>query len=144
MPSVAAEPYSARSVDALVLKTAGGITLAVGVLCAIGSWLVGGNKGLIGAVMGTVVVLLFFSIGQGILGWVLRNNPQMALMVALGVYLVKIGALFVLIVLLQDATFFNPKAFAITIVACTLAWTTAEIWVFGRTKVLYVEPGGPA
>ena len=27
------------------------------------------------------------------------------------------------------------------IVACTLAWTLVEVWVFSRTKVLYVDPG---
>jgi ATP synthase protein I len=55
-------------------------------------------------------------------------------------YLVKIGALLVLLLVLHDATFFAPKVFAAVIVACTLAWTFVEVWVFSRTKVLYVEP----
>ena len=49
--------------------------------------------------------------------------------------------LLVLLLVLQDATFFAPKVFAGVIVACTLAWTFVEVWVFSRTKVLYVEPG---
>jgi hypothetical protein len=28
-------------------------------------------------------------------------------------------------------------------VACTLAWTVAEVWIFARTKVLYVDPQQP-
>lgn len=126
----------------MILRRAGGITLAVGVIATLIGWLAVGTTGLIGGLMGMAVVLVFFSIGQGILGWVLRNNPQIALMVALGVYLVKIGLLFVLIVVLQDATFFNSKVFAITIVVCTIAWTGAEVWVYSKTKVLYVEPEG--
>ena len=126
----------------MILRRAGGITLAVGVIATLIGWLAVGTTGLIGGLMGMAVVLVFFSIGQGILGWVLRNNPQFALMVALGVYLVKIGLLFVLIVVLQDATFFNSKVFAITIVVCTIAWTGAEVWVYSKTKVLYVEPEG--
>ena len=34
----------------------------------------------------------------------------------------------------------GTKVFALTIVACTLAWTVAEVWIFARTKVLYVDP----
>ncbi len=126
----------------MVLRRAGGVTLIVGLVITVIGLLVAGNKGLTAGLMATAIVIVFFSLGQGILGWVLKNNPQMALTVALGVYLVKIGLLFVLIVILQDATFFDFKVFAITIVACTLAWTSAEIYVFGKTKVLYVEPEG--
>jgi len=57
-------------------------------------------------------------------------------------YLVKIGVLLVLLLVLQDATFFAPKVFAAVIVSCTLAWTFVEVWVFSRTKVLYVDPVG--
>lgn len=140
MPAIA--PTDSSRVDSLILRRAGGITLAVGIIATLIGWLAVGTTGLIGGLMGMAVVLVFFSIGQGILGWVLRNNPQIALMVALGVYLVKIGLLFVLIVILQDATFFNSKVFAITIVVCTIAWTGAEVWVYSKTKVLYVEPEG--
>lgn len=140
MPAIA--PTDASRVDSLILRRAGGVTLAVGIIATLIGWLAVGTTGLIGGLMGMAVVLVFFSIGQGILGWVLRNNPQIALMVALGVYLVKIGLLFVLIVILQDATFFNSKVFAITIVVCTIAWTGAEVWVYSKTKVLYVEPEG--
>ncbi len=46
------------------------------------------------------------------LGAVLQNNPQNAMMVAMALYLVKIGVLLVLLLVLQDATFFAPKVFA--------------------------------
>ena len=73
--------------------------------------------------------------------WVLpQSNPQMAMTVALTIYLVKIGVLFVLIIAFADTTAFNTRVFAGTIVAGTLAWTVAEVWVFARTKVLYVDP----
>ena len=72
----------------------------------------------------------------------LKNNPQNAMMVALTLYLVKIGVLLVLLLVLQDATFFAPKVFAAVIVACTLAWTFVEVWIFSRTQVLYVDPAG--
>ena len=131
-----------RSIDALVLRTAGGVTVVVGVIASIIGVLVGGGKGLLGAVIATVIVVVFFSIGQFTLGAVLKSNPQMALTVALMIYLVKVGVLLVLIILFSGTTLFDTKVFAATIVAGTLAWTSAEVWVFARTKVLYVEPAG--
>jgi len=133
---------SPRSIDALVLRVAGGVTVVVGVIAAVIGLLVGGGKGLLGAVIATVIVVVFFSIGQFTLGAVLRNNPQMALTVALMIYLVKVGVLLLLIILFAGTTLFDTKVFAATIVAGTLAWTGAEVWVFARTKVLYVEPAG--
>ena len=88
----------------------------------------------------TVLVLVFFSVGQFVLGSVLKSNPQMAMTVALTIYLVKIGVLFVLIIAFADTTAFDTRVFAGTIVAGTLTWTVAEVWVFARTKVLYVDP----
>lgn len=69
----------------------------------------------------------------------------MAMTVALMVYLLKIGALLIFIVLFQGTTAFDTKAMALTVLVCTLTWTAAELWVFTRTKVLYVDPsqGGP-
>ena len=131
------------TIDSLVLRRAGVATLIVGIIGTVIGTILQGSKGLIAGVLGTVIVLVFFSVGQLVLGAVLKNNPQNAMMVAMTLYLVKIAVLLGLLLVLQDATFFAPKVFAAVIVACTLAWTFVEVWVFSRTKVLYVEPGGP-
>ncbi len=123
-----------------MLRRAALATLVVGVVATIVGTVMQGGKGLIAGVLGTVLVLAFFSAGQAVLSNVLRNRPESALMVAMAIYLAKIGALLVLLLVLQDATFFAPRVFAATIVVCTLAWTFVEVWVFSRTKVLYVEP----
>lgn len=135
---------TAASIDALVLRWAGLATLAVGVVAVLMGLAASGAGGAIGAAIAVAIVLVFFSIGQLILGSVLRNNPQMAMTVALMTYLVKLGVLFVFIILFADTTLFDTKVFAATVVVCTIAWTSAEVWVFSRTKVLYVEPGGPS
>lgn len=124
-----------------MLRSAGVATLLVGVVGTVIGTVVAGSQGLIAGALGTLIVLVFFSVGQLVLGAVLKNNPQNAMMVAMALYLVKIGVLLILLLVLQDATFFAPKVFAGVIVACTLAWTFVEVWVFSRTKVLYVEPG---
>ncbi|MEX1209953.1 MAG: hypothetical protein WEA35_03650 [Candidatus Nanopelagicales bacterium] len=134
------------SVDRLVLRVAIPVTLAVGILSAVIGALVTSDpdKALLGSAIGTVIVITFFTVGQLVVGGVLRTNPDMAMTVALMVYLLKIGALFIFIILFQGTTAFDTKVFALTVLVCTLAWTVAEVWVFSRTKVLYVDPqGGP-
>ena len=130
------------SIDRLVLLVSIPVTVAVGIVAAVIGALVASDPGkaLLGAAIGTVIVVAFFTVGQVVVGAVLRTAPQMAMSVALMVYLVKIGILFIFIILFQGTTAFDTKVFALTIVACTLAWTVAEVWIFARTKVLYVDP----
>jgi len=130
------------SIDRLVLRVSIPVTVAVGIVAAVIGALVASDPGkaLLGAAIGTVIVVAFFTVGQVVVGAVLRTAPQMAMSVALMVYLVKIGVLFIFIILFQGTTAFDTKVFALTIVACTLAWTVAEVWIFARTKVLYVDP----
>jgi ATP synthase protein I len=131
---------SADSIDKLVLTRAGGVTGVVGGISVIVGWLIAGTSGFIGAFIGAAIVVIFFTVGQFFLGRVLRTNPQMALTVALTIYLLKVGVLLILIILFAETTLFDTKVFAATIIACTLAWTIAEMWIFATTKVLYVEP----
>ena len=123
-----------------MLRRAGVVTATVGIIGTVVGFAIDSVPGLIGGIFATVLVLAFFSIGQFALGSVLRNNPQMAMTVALTIYLAKIGVLFILIIVFAQTTLFNTQVFAATIVACTLAWTMAEVWIFSRTKVLYVDP----
>ena len=126
--------------DSLVLRRATIITLVVGLVATIIGTVVAGGKGLIAGVLGTVIAVAFFAIGQYVVGRVLKNSPETAFLTALVVYMVQILALFVLLLLLRDATFFAPKVFAATIIACALSWIFASAIVTWRTKVLYVDP----
>ena len=87
-----------------------------------------GGKGLLGGLLGTVVVVGFFAAGRLIVGRVLRTNPALGLNVALLVYIVQIGVLLVLLLVLKDASFFAPKVFAFTVMACVLAWCWGRWW----------------
>jgi ATP synthase protein I len=61
-------------------------------------------------------------------------------MTALAVYVGQILVLFIILLVLKDATFFAPKVFAATIVACTLTWILTAAYVSWNTKVVYVDP----
>lgn len=143
-PSSQPEPYSAAAADARMIKIPVLVVLVVGIIAIVVSTVVAGIPGLTGAVIGTAVVLAFFGGGQYVVARVLRNNPAIAMNTAMLVYIVQILVLFVLMLILRDATFFAPKAFAGSALACVLAWTVGIVWVMTRTRVLYVEPGtGP-
>lgn len=115
-------------------------TALAGLAITAGSWALQGSAGGVGALVATVIVVVFFMIGQLVLGAVLKHNPQMGLTVAMTLYIIKIGVLLGLLLALQGTTAFNTKTFALTILACTLVWTACEVVIFARTKVLYVEP----
>ena len=132
------------SVDSLILRRVSAVTIAVGVVATIVGTVVAGSAGLIAGILGTLIAVGFFAAGQYIVGRVLRNSPETAFMTALVVYVGQILVLFVLLLVLQDATFFAPKVFASTIIACTLAWILGSAWVTWRAQVLYVEPEAPS
>lgn len=115
-------------------------TAAVGILGGIWGAVVAGGPGVIAALMATTVVLAFFGLGQVAVQKVLANNPALGLNVALGVYLGQIVVLFVLLLALRDATFFDPKVFAGTIVACALVWTSMIVVSLSKRPLAYVEP----
>ena len=134
----------ASKASLVILRAAALPTLLAGVIATVIGAITRGTPGAWGAIIGTLVVLLFFSVGQYALGVILDNNPQMALSAALALYLVKVGVLFGFIIAFKNTTLFDPKVFGMTVLACTLVWTIAEVWALGRTRMLVVEPGtGP-
>jgi len=127
----------------LIRKAANPTIIAAILAVAVGGT-VRGSAGAIGALIGGLIVVIFFTIGQVVLNSVIKNNPSMAMSVAMLMYLVKVAVLFGLMLAFKHTSAFDTKVFASTILLCTLVWTAAEMWAFSTGKVLYVEPGsGP-
>jgi ATP synthase protein I len=108
------------------------------VLCAI----LGGTKGLVGALLGVALFIAFFGISAIAMIWASRKSPQVTMVTAVSTYLVKIIALFFLVVRYSGTTAFNGKLFGFTVVVCVVVWTSAQALVSARLKVPYVEPDG--
>jgi ATP synthase protein I len=64
------------------------------------------------------------------------------MMTAVATYLIKILALFFLVVRFSGTTAFNGKLFGFTAVVCVVVYTSAQALVSARLKVPYVEPDG--
>lgn len=115
-------------------------TLGVGVAGIVWGAIAAGMPGFLAGLLATIVVVLFFALGQLAVRRVLANNPALGLNAALGVYLGQVVVLFILLAALRDATFFDPKVFSGTIVACALVWTALIVMDLSKRPPAYVEP----
>ncbi|MFE4961620.1 hypothetical protein [Streptomyces sp. NPDC056660] len=126
--------------DARILAQAAVPTAAVGVLAAVVSGVVAGGKGAIGAVVATVIVILFMGVGLYVLQRTAKSMPQLFQMMGLMLYAAQLLLLFIFMAVFKNTTLFNPRAFAITLVVATLTWIAAQTRAHMKAKILYVEP----
>ena len=126
--------------DVRILAQAAVPTAAVGAIAAVVSGVVAGGKGALGAVVGTVIVIAFMGIGLYVLQRTAKSLPQLFQMMGLMLYAAQLLLLFIFMAAFKNTTLFNPRAFAITLVAATLAWIAAQTRAHMKAKILYVEP----
>jgi ATP synthase protein I len=126
--------------DVRVLKSAAIPTLVVGVVAVVVAQLTVGGGGALGAVIGTLLVAVFFSISVVAVSYAARVSPQMMAIAAMVSYLVKVIVIMVMLVTFGDTTLWNPQVFAWSVVVCTIVWTAFEVRAFIKTKMLYVDP----
>ncbi|MFJ4002996.1 hypothetical protein ACIPWL_05985 [Streptomyces sp. NPDC090023] len=126
--------------DARILAQAAVPTAAVGAIAAVVSGVVAGGKGAIGAVVGTLIVILFMGIGLFVLQRTARSYPQLFQMMGLMLYAAQLLLLVVFVAVFKNTTLFNPRAFAIVLVVTTLAWIAAQARAHMKAKILYVDP----
>jgi ATP synthase protein I len=104
------------------------------------SAIIGGGKGLVGALLGVGLFIVFFGISSFAMSRAARHSPQVMMVTAIVTYLVKIVALLFLVVKYSGTTAFNGKLFGFTVIACVIVWSAAQVLVSARLKVPYVEP----
>lgn len=115
-------------------------TAATGAVAAVISAVVAGGKGALGAAVATVVVIAFMGIGLVVLQRTAKSLPHLFQAMGLMLYTTQLLLLLVFVAMFKDTTLFNPRAFAATIVATTLAWIAAQAYAHTKAKILYVEP----
>ena len=109
-------------------------------IAAVVSGVVAGGKGAIGAVVATVIVILFMGIGLYVLQRTAKSLPHLFQAMGLMLYAAQILLLFIFMAAFKNTTLFNPRAFAFTLVAATLVWIAAQARAHMKAKILYVEP----
>ncbi|OIK27627.1 hypothetical protein [Streptomyces malaysiense] len=128
------------SSDVRILAQAAVPTAVVGALAAVVSGVVAGGKGALGAVVATLVVILFMGLGLYVLQRTAKSFPQLFQMMGLMLYAAQLLLMVIFVALFKNTTLFNPRAFAITLVVATLAWISAQTRAHMKAKTLYVDP----
>ena len=127
---------------AVILRRSAMVTAISALIMVVLSAALGGVKGLVGALLGVGLVILFFGISAAAMTWASRKSPQVTMVTAISTYLVKILALLFLVVRYSGTTAFDGKLFGLTVVVLVVVWTSAQAMLSARLKVPYVEPDG--
>jgi ATP synthase protein I len=88
-----------------------------------------------------VVVMAFFTISVVVVSYTAKISPQTMMMAGLLSYAAKFLIVLAVVLALRDVTFWNPKAFAWTVVALTLVWIVAETRTSLQVRVIELAPG---
>ena len=126
--------------DVRILAQAAVPTAAVGAIAVVISGVVAGGKGAIGAAVATVLVIAFMGLGLYVLNRTAKSLPHHFQAMGLMLYAAQILLLCIFLAAFKNTTLFNPRAFAITLVAGTLVWIAAQTRAHMKAKILYVEP----
>ncbi|GIH90051.1 hypothetical protein ACFFMN_11385 [Planobispora siamensis] len=127
--------------DLRLMKAAAIPTAAVGLVAVLVATFLAGAEGALGAGIGVAVVGVFFTVGLVAVAYASRISPTMMMAAAMGTFFTKIVILVVMLEALADVEVWHPRAFSLTAIACTIAWTFGEARGFMKLRMLYVEPG---
>jgi ATP synthase protein I len=125
---------------AVILRRSALLTAPVALLMIVLGAILGGTKGLLGAVIGVGLVIVFFGISVLVVGRASKASPQAMMAAAVGTFVVKILVLIILLGTFQNSTAFNSKWFGLTVIVCVIAYSAAQMVSAMRLKMLYVEP----
>ena len=125
---------------AVILRRSALLTAPVALLMIVLGAILDGTKGLLGAVIGVGLVIVFFGISVLVVGRASKLSPQAMMAAAVGTFLVKILVLIILLSTFQNSTAFSGKWFGLTVIVCVVAYSAAQMVSAMRLKMLYVEP----
>ncbi|MEJ5944861.1 hypothetical protein WDZ17_06075 [Pseudokineococcus basanitobsidens] len=127
-----------------MLRAALAPALVAGAVCAVVALVVSGPAGLVAALVGVVLVVLFFGSTLVVLARVARRAPQTVMVVALGTYTAKVVLLAVAFVVLARVTSLPGPALGLTTIVVTAVWLGFELRGFLRARHPVVDDPGPA
>ncbi|SNR77310.1 hypothetical protein SAMN06265360_11880 [Haloechinothrix alba] len=131
---------SVRTLATAMLRMGLRIGLAGALLAIAVSWVLLGWPGLASAAVGALVAF-----GSSLVTvWMMHKTaalpPEMLFGLVLGGYILKLGALLVVMLTLRGVEVFDPVALGVTMLVTVLAWAAAEVVAFQRAKIPTVIP----
>jgi len=150
MTDSSAEASSAKALPgvrrpmAAVLKWGTLGSVVVMVLAGFFGWLVAGEPGLWGGILGIAIPVAFFSITVIVALVTLRVRPAIFGAAILGSWIVKLALLVVVLAVLSRADFYSRGVFFVAFVIGTIGYLVTEAVIVVKTRVPFIEPGSPA
>jgi ATP synthase protein I len=102
-----------------------------------------GTPGALGSGLASLIVLGLFTVGQLLVLYAARLNPDYALGASMLSFVLKIAVLGVLLLTLGRSEFMNElnsMAFALTALACVMVWLMAQARGLAKARIPTVEP----
>lgn len=131
-----------QSYDARILRGAAIPTGLAGLVAIVLALILAGGKGALGAAIGAIVVMAFFTISVLAVMWASKISPMAMMPAALISYTVKLIVMFVLVSQLRDVTAWSAPALAWTVIALTMVWLGGETRTWMQAKTLHLDPEG--
>ena len=127
-----------------IIAWGGVIALAIAVVGGLGGYLVAGTPGLVSALVGTGMAIVFMGITAGSILLALRvSDAAGSLALFFGVvmagWLLKFIAFFVLVLLLKDQPWLNPVVLFLSIVAGVVGSLIVDLVVVATSRLPYAS-----
>lgn len=132
-------PVDAKKILTEVLKYTGLLAIAIAVVGGGLGYLFAGTNGLISALIGTVLAVLFASITAGSIIGAMRFDIAAFFGIVMGAWLLKIVVFIVILALLRDAPFVNTMVLFLTVIAGAVGTMLIDVVVVFRSRLGYVS-----
>ena len=132
-------PVDAKKILTEVLKYTGLLAIAIAVIGGGLGYLFAGTNGLISALIGTILAVLFASITAGSIIGAMRFDIAAFFGIVMGAWLLKIVVFIVILALLRDAPFVQTMVLFLTVIAGAVGTMLIDVIVVFRSRLGYVS-----
>lgn len=135
---------SAVPVFQKILRWGGLLALAIAVIGGVIGYLTAGGPGLVSALLGTVMSILFMGITAGSILLALKVSSDPAAIgaffgIVMGGWLVKFVVFFIIVFALKGQPWVEPTVLFLTIVAGVLGSLVIDVVVVAKSRMSYVS-----
>jgi ATP synthase protein I len=128
-----------RARNSVVVRKGLLAVLAGGVVAVLLAGLFAGRDGVLGALVGLALVLVFYGSDVVLMRWTAPMDPVYVFGIVVMAYMLKLTLLVFFLVGLRGTDAFSVNAFAATVVGETLVGIVVAMWLSARTTT-FVEP----
>ncbi|WP_241992641.1 hypothetical protein [Cryobacterium lactosi] len=132
-------PVDAKKILTEVLKYTGLLAIAIAVIGGGLGYLFAGTNGLISALIGTLLAVLFASITAGSIIGAMRFDIAAFFGIVMGAWLLKIVVFIVILALLRDAPFVQTMVLFLTVIAGAVGTMLIDVIVVFRSRLGYAS-----